>query len=546
MTETLPPRERVDPPAPRGPRLPDIPGPVETLGLAWRRLRKMSTALVLLFALALASVVATFVPQEPVIARTVELWRAGTAGPGAAWARVLDALSFFDVFGSWWFLAITAALFTSLTGCLFPRYRAFARVVRRPPAPGRGLDRLAHHEVLRTALPPTAALDAAETVLGRYRRRRVEAVDGVAQIAAERGHWREGGSLVFHTAFYLLLVGIVIGHSFGFTGQINVAEGSDFADTTVVYDQAKPGRFWDAGDHRGFVVRLDDFDVSYHPDFTPKDFVSTVTILEDGQEVRTTQVRVNHPLVYRGMKIFQARFGMAPRVVVRPAGGGDALFDDRVLLTQDGPFWVGRAKVSAGNPSPGDGRDPVPQIALDLALVPDAAIVDGELRINSPEPRNPRLAASLYAGQDLGLGRPEPISSLEFPQSDLVGQAMLTPGGSADLANGLLTVEFPELDQWSGFQVSHAPGRRVLLVAGMLVLVGLIPSLYSYRRRLWVEARRDGERTDVVLAGVALQRQTAFADEFAEVRDTLEAALAGPAPLRHAPAVPTPQKETRR
>ena len=61
-------------------RLPDIPGPAETAVLLWRRLRKMSTALVLLFLLASASVVATFIPQRPLIPTTVQQWLAGVAG----------------------------------------------------------------------------------------------------------------------------------------------------------------------------------------------------------------------------------------------------------------------------------------------------------------------------------------------------------------------------------------------------------------------------------------------------------------------------------
>ncbi len=40
-----------------GPRLPDIPGPLETLGSAWRRLRKMRTADALAFLLTAAGVV---------------------------------------------------------------------------------------------------------------------------------------------------------------------------------------------------------------------------------------------------------------------------------------------------------------------------------------------------------------------------------------------------------------------------------------------------------------------------------------------------------
>ena len=66
---------------------PSIPGPWETAVLAWRALRRMSTALWLLFALAAASIAATFIPQEPVIPPTVRDWRAGVDGPGRASPR---------------------------------------------------------------------------------------------------------------------------------------------------------------------------------------------------------------------------------------------------------------------------------------------------------------------------------------------------------------------------------------------------------------------------------------------------------------------------
>lgn len=521
MTETLPREQQAGPPPPGGLRLPDIPGPWETAVMVWRWLRKMSTALALLLALATAAVLATFVPQEPVIARTVEDWRTGVAGPGAGWARLFDALSLFDVFGSWWFMALVALLFISLTGCLVPRYAAFWKAARCQPPTGRNLDRLTHHEALRTQLDAQAALAAAERVLRRYRQRRTEAADGTPQLAVERGRWREGGSLVFHTAFYVLLAGVVIVHSFGWTGQVNVVEGDAFSDTTLGYQAQVPGRYWDVAKHRGFTVRLDDFDVSYYPQqpFVPSEFVSTVTIDDQGREVvRAAPVRVNHPLVYRGMKLYQVRFGFAPELVMRTKDGAE-LFRAPVLLSQSGPLWIGREKVAPGNPAKG-----MPQIGVDLALIPDASIVDGQIRVNSPEARNPRLAVSLYAG-DLGLDRPVPLSDLDWGERDLVGQAMLRPGGSAPMVGGNLIVEFADLPMWSGFQVSHRPGLGILLLAGTLILAGLVPSLYSYRRRIWVQARQRDYGCEVVLAGVALQRKSAFAEEFARIRGEIAVAL---------------------
>lgn len=509
-------------PPPRRPglRLPEIPGPLETAVMAWRRLRRMSTALVLLFALATASVVATFVPQEPTVPTTVAEWQEGVAGPGAFWADVFGWLGFFDVFGSWWFGVITALLFVSLTGCLLPRWLAFAKVVRRPPAAGRNLGRLSNHETLRTAAPADTALDLAEAILRRrrFRRRRLAAADtvsGHAQVAAERGHAREGGSLVFHTAFYVLLIGIVVGHVFGFVGQINLAEGSAFADTRIAYDAVEPGRLFGVDDHRGFVVTLDDFAVDYYDDFAPREYRSQVTVSEGGREVRSGEIRVNKPLAHAGMKLYQMRFGMAPRVIVR--AGDTVLFDEPVMLSDaGGSIWTGAAKVAVS--------DPETQIALDLVFLPDAEIVDGRPVSVTPEPNDPRLIASLYVGE-LGLERPVPASQFERDGGPLGPPAILSAGESADLADGNLTVEFAELRHWSGFQVTHAPGRGVLLVAAILILVGLLPSLHSYRRRVWVEAREAAAGTEVVLAGVALQRKSAFAEEFAALAHQLREAL---------------------
>ena len=513
MTETVTDAAEAPPPQPQRRGLPDIPGPIETAVRGWRALRRMSTALMLLFGVAAASVVATVIPQEPVTAATVEEWRTGVAGPGRAVARVLEALGLFDVFGSWWFMALVGLLFVSLTGCLVPRYRAFFKIARRPPAVGRNLARLTHSVTFTTDRNVEQVMAAATAALRRRRfRRRTVEQDQATQLAAERGHWREGGSLLFHTAFYLLLAGAVIGKVFGFVGQVSLAEGSAFADTRIAYDAAEPGRGWGLGDHRGFVVTLDDFDVSYFPDLTPRDFVSTVTIRDQGRVAHTGPIRVNHPIRYDGMVLYQTAFGMAPHIIVRT--GDRVLIDDRVLLApnQEQNLWTGTAKVKFD--------DPANQIALDLALAPDARMTNGQPTIGpDPRPRNPVLIGNLYFGR-LGLERPVPAAKF-IRGSGPVDTAMLRPGRTADLVRGNITVEFVDLGYWSGLQVSHAPGRGLLLLGGGLILVGLIPSLYSYRRRIWVDVRPDPAGSRVTVAGVALQRKTAFGDEFGSIVDAV-------------------------
>jgi cytochrome c biogenesis protein len=539
MTDTAPRPAATDgdrgdgaPPPRPAPRLPLIPTPLEAAVAAWRRLRRMSTALWLLFALATATLVATFVPQDPVIGSTVTLWREGVEGPGAATARVLDALSLFDVFGSWWFAVLTALLFTSLTGCLVPRWRAFARGVRRPPARGTNLARLTHRVALpRPAGTPEEVLDRVAPVFRTHRTLRTTAPSGAPQLAIERGHWREGGSLLFHTSFYLLLVGVILGSASSFTGQIDVVEGGTFADTPLGYQTSSAGRLWSTDDHGGHLTTIEDFTVTYlegDDRFVPDEFVTRLRFTPaDGGQPVTAETRVNHPAHHDGLTYYQRAFGFAPQITLRSGLDGTELYDKPLILRDDGGLWVGRDKVSLGSADP---DRPLPQIAIEVVLVPDGSFDEqGRVRFNSPEARDPRLLVSLYADEDLGLARAVPVSQLDFPQRALVDQVMVRPGESVPLApvgaeGALFELAFTDLPMWTGLQVSHQPFRWVLLTAASLVLAGLLPSLYAYRRRLWVEVHDD----HVLLAGVALQRRDRFETAFADLADRVRERLGDP------------------
>src|SRR5690606_22082463 len=137
---------------------------------------------------------------------------------------------------------------------------------------------------------------------------------------------------------------------------------------------------------------------------TPREFRSAVTFIEDGAAVREAEVRVNHPVTHDGMTLYQARFGFAPRVVVRV--GDSVLFDEALPLVEEGPgVWHGVAKVAA--------TDPEQQLALELVLLADAAFTaEGMPFSRTPEARNPRLVTVLWYGP-LGLERNIPARQFD-------------------------------------------------------------------------------------------------------------------------------------
>ncbi|GMA18199.1 hypothetical protein GCM10025862_02200 [Arsenicicoccus piscis] len=203
---------------------PDI-GVLGLLRWAWRQLTSMRTALFLLLLLAVAAVPGSVWPQrsvDPVRVRTY-LQEHTTAGP---W---MDRLRLFDVYSSPWFAAIYLLLFISLIGCVLPRCRVLWRETRGGPvrAPLR-LARLPEHREVEVAATPEHALETARRVLGRQRFRLRPADTSVdatgapgqatAYVSAEKGFLRELGNLVFHLALIGVLIGVAVGHLWGWKG----------------------------------------------------------------------------------------------------------------------------------------------------------------------------------------------------------------------------------------------------------------------------------------------------------------------------------------
>ena len=105
----------------------------------WRWLTSMRTALMLLFVLAVAAIPGSMFPQRNVSPERVASYLAEHPDSGP-W---LNRLWAFDVYASPWFSAGYLLLFTSLVGCLVPRFFSYLRALRDvpPDAPSR-LERL--------------------------------------------------------------------------------------------------------------------------------------------------------------------------------------------------------------------------------------------------------------------------------------------------------------------------------------------------------------------------------------------------------------------
>lgn len=480
--------------------------PPELARWAWRQLTSMRVALLLLFLLALATVPGSVIPQRTVDPLAVTEFR--EVNP--ALAQWYDRLGLFDVYAAPWFAAIYLALLVSLVGCILPRSRQHWRAVRaRPPAAPRYLSRLPEHRRVEVAAPVDEVLVAARATL---RARRYRVADDGASLAAERGHLRETGNLVFHLAVVVVLLAVALGSLFGYRATVLVPEGRGFANSVIQYDSLESGSLFDPADLPPFSLELEEFVMDFVDEGpaagTPQEYAATVTLTrEPGAEPETRTIRVNEPLSVGGTLVHVLNPGYAPVVTVRDADG-EVLFTGPVpFLPQDDAFTsTGVVKVAVPQ-----GRGRGEDIGIEGIFLPTAVLDEQGPRSVFPAPRNPALFLTAYHG-DLGLddGVPQSVYRLDTDaMQQFVGEdgtpfrAGLTVGDSVELPDGHGSITLDGYVPWVNVQVGRNAGKELALLGALLALAGLMASMFVRRRRAWVRVAADAPgRTVMEVAGL--------------------------------------------
>jgi cytochrome c biogenesis protein ResB len=167
-----------------------------------------------------------------------------------------------------------------------------------------------------------------------------------------------------------------------------------------------------------------------------------------------------------------------------------------------------------------------PQMVVDFYLWPDSQALAQFIQTGKSfpmlEPNAPILTFNVYEG-DLAS---QPAGSNEINTKALqpvnLGDARLAVGaGDTQTLPDGLAISFPELRQYTQLQVSRDRGTMIMLLAALLILAGLIPALYTSRRRVWVRAEARPSGTALVVGGFALQRRVQFEEEFARLVNAL-------------------------
>lgn len=546
------------------PQLPAL-GLRGTLRWTWRQVTSMRVALMLLMLLAVAAVPGSVLPQRPQDPAAVLTYLQDNPGTGE-W---LDRLGFFDVYASVWFSAIYILLFVSLVGCILPRTKAHLQAVRnRPPRTPRRFDRFpAKAETTSTATPDEVVDAAVKHLRGRLRWLPTFRVDvgtepadparGLPErrtVAAERGYLRETGNLVFHLSLLGLLVAVATGQLLHFRGQAIITEGRGFANAVVDYDTFENGSLFSPSSLVPFSMTLDSFDAQFAMDAVAfaqsRDFTAHVTVRDPDGTSQQEQIKVNHPIVAGGAKIYLQGNGYAPEITIHDAEGQVA-FAGRVPFLPEDTMYTSRGVVKVPDTSAG-----LDQIGLVGYFLPTAEVDEVGARSTFPQPINPLLVLEVYRG-DLGLdeGLPQNVYRLNTdtltPSVDAEGErvrVLVAPGETVELPDGLGTITLAEgeVPRYVALDLRHDPALVWILVFALGALGGLAVSLFTPRRRVWLrvwsEETPDGaspaRRTVVSVAGLARGDDAGLQGEVDRVVESLPGAPPTTDPPAERPAAP--------
>lgn len=446
----------------------------------WHVFISMRTGLALILFLALLGLIGTLVAQVPAglaaDPAAYQQWLAGVRPKYGGWTNVLDALGLFSVFGSVWFKGTVVLLSTSLVACSINRTPLLWRQAVHPrTAVSTGF--LEHaplsEQVDATATPATASALLEQQLRARGYRTLVEADGRDVAVYADRFRWAPFGTVVAHLSLIFILAGAVLGTT-GFRVE-------DFAITV--------GSRVAVGNGTNLEIEAVSFSDSYYEDGRPSDYASHLVVYDNGVQAAEQTIRVNDPLRYGDVALFQSFFGPAADIRVADASGG-ALFEGGVPLlwgSADATKSIGRFEIP--------GSDLVVYVVGVASGRIDPTIQAGQMQIEVYEGD----ASAPIAVEVLDQGQPAEIAGLEFT--------------------------FQRERQYTGLIVSRDPGAPLVWLGTILLVGGVALVFFFPSRRLWARIRPTSGGATIQVAAIT-RHDVTFEAAFGSLIDDVRRGLA--------------------
>ena len=437
-------------------------------------------AVVLLIVIAAASILGTLIPQQeaagPFIARL---------SPG--WASLLQKIQAFDVFHSFWFVTLMALLAINLIVCSLDRLPRTWRRFRSKGDPEQ-MERFADlsaDRIITTEWPRTEAADRLTSLLKKIaspveRRDRGERIF----LYAHQGAFSHFGVQIVHAGVLIMMAGVIVGLFLGFEGYMNIPEGESAALVSL-----KGGRGEKA---LPFSVRCDRFILEFYENGAPKTYRSDLSFLQNGREVQSAAVLVNHPVTFGGIRFYQSSYGVMP-------GGNPVLTVSRrdskimeVEITPEMAFALPEHKAT-----------------VQILRVEDNLMDMGPAaKLGVVAPTGNRQFWVFAAIEEIVAANPGILE--QVPLFD-----------PASFAPYVFSLRTPERRPYTGLQAARDPGVPLVALGAALLMAGLLTVYFRSHRQFWILLETAGDRTRISVAGRSSRNEAGMSREL----DRLTAAI---------------------
>ncbi|MBC2694193.1 MAG: cytochrome c biogenesis protein ResB [Desulfobacteraceae bacterium] len=420
----------------------------------WKFFASIRLTVFLLLSLAATSIIGTVIPQNQSPAAYFQNY-------GEFFYNFFSALNIFDMYHSWWFQILLLMLTINVIVCSLSRLSTTWKIVFVKILPFNvSKFRILSNKEEFTSNRPLDDLrkkyeKAASKKYGYYR---AEQTDKGFCVLAEKGRWTRLGVYTVHLSVILLLLGGLIGSIFGFEGFVNIPEG----ETVNSVELRKTEQIHNLD----FAIRCDDFSVSFYETGEPKEFRSTLSIIEDGRSVLQKDIIVNDPLRYKGINLFQANYGMLPPEEITL----------NIMSRKTGMVYKKKTRIGMPIEVPEGVGTFVVKDYRNLFNYKDIAL--GETFIG------------IFNGKD---GSPiDILLPLNFASFDKMRKG-----------DFIFSVADYDSRYYTGLQVTCDPGVLVVYSGFVVMIIGCFVTFFMSHQRLCIEVIKIGNKTNVIVTGTA-------------------------------------------
>jgi cytochrome c biogenesis protein len=444
--------------------------------------RFLRTGIILLILVVISAAMGTFILQRP--ATDLNKLQA-TYSPQTL--QILDRIGLTNVFHSWWFLTLLTLVSLSIVFVSVERFpnawRFYARPYRKTDAHFRAAN------PYKTEFPiqnTEQGLNAAERALNKlhWPVQRITGGDG-ASLFAEKHRFSVMAVYVIHASLLLIFAGGIIDGFFGFGGFIALHKGQ----TGNVIELRTGGN-----KTLPFSVKCYSAGQENYADGSPKKWWSKLAIVDNGKEVAAKEIVVNDPLVYKGLRFFQASYWIDTKTIdaLRLSAVNAAGVEQPIELVMNKPV------------------DLAPNTTVTLTdYISDAFVRDGQVFKKSDDIEN--LAFGLDV-TDHATATTTRVWLLPAQGAIVGGEDLqykfVGPSSAKD-------IDFPAV---TGLEVAHEPGQWLVWAGCLLMVCGLFVAFYMVHMRLWVTAVPNAAGQLVLwVGGAANKNKDRFEQNYEEV-----------------------------